>query len=238
VRAVESGNDRSRTRPCQGCVHADSKLLAGIPAAASKVGDTMGAQGNFPDALKFLRDGLAVVDRPAKADRYNATWSYDFGILNERIGTSLAIQGDLDGAMRFYHAKLAIVERLARSDRSHTLWQRDLSLSYNKIGDVLVAQGNVREALKYFRDGLAIREQLVHTAPSNALWQRDLLISWFKIAEAMTKGGDYAHARVEVTRTVIKAQSLVQKFPDVPQFSIDLQMVQNLRSNIERAQGR
>jgi len=42
-----------------------------------RIGDVLVARGNLPEALKSFRDGLAIRDRLAKADRGNAGWQRD-----------------------------------------------------------------------------------------------------------------------------------------------------------------
>ena len=122
-------------------------------------------QGKLDEALKAYRDGLAIRERLAAADRSNAEWQRDLSVSYDKVGDVLVAQGKLDEALKAYRDGLAIRERLAAADRSNTQWQRDLSISYNKVGDVLVAQGKLDEALKAYRDGLAIAERLAAADP-------------------------------------------------------------------------
>ena len=131
------------------------------------LGDVLVAQGKLDEALKAYRDGLAIRERLAAADRSNTEWQRDLSVSYERVGNVLVAQGKLDEALKAYRDGLAIAERLAAADRSNTQWQRDLSVSYDRVGNVLVAQGKLDEALKAYRDSLAIRERLAAADRSN-----------------------------------------------------------------------
>jgi tetratricopeptide (TPR) repeat protein len=125
-------------------------------------------------AAGAYRDGLAIVERGAAADRSNTQWQNDLSLSYGKIGNVLAAQGKLVEALKAYRDSLAIRERLAAADRSNTQWQSDLSLSYDRVSDVLAAQGKLEEALKAYRDSLAIMERLAAADRSNALWQCQL----------------------------------------------------------------
>ena len=52
-----------------------------------RVGDVLVAQGNFPEALKTFREGLAIRERLAAADPGNAGWQRDLSVSYDRVGT-------------------------------------------------------------------------------------------------------------------------------------------------------
>ena len=160
-----------------------------IAGGLDGVGDVLVAQGKLDEALKAYRDGLAIGERLAAADRSNTQWQRDLSVSYDKVGDVLVAQGKLDEALKAYRDSLAIAERLAAADRSNTQWQRDLSVSYNKVGDVLVAQGKLDEALKAYRDGLAIAERLAAADRSNTQWQRDLSVSYDKVGDVLVAQG-------------------------------------------------
>jgi tetratricopeptide (TPR) repeat protein len=155
------------------------------------------AQGNLPEALKSFRDGLAIMERLAKADPNNAGWQRDLMVSYNRVGSVLLAQGNLPEALKSFHDGLAIAERLAKADPNNAGWQRELTVPYIKIGDVLRAQGNLPEALKYFRDGLAIMERLAKADPNNVQWRNDLKVIIDRIgalAYGFVLAGDFSNA--------------------------------------------
>ena len=147
------------------------------------------AQGKLDEALTACRDGLAIAERLAAADRSNTEWQRDLSVSYERVGNVLVAQGKLDEALKAYRDGLAIRERLAAADRSNTQWQRDLSGAFKKVGDVLVAQGKLDEALKSYRDGLAIAERLAKADQTNAQWQFDLVTSHWRTCAGGRRAG-------------------------------------------------
>ena len=153
------------------------------------LGDVLVAQGKLDEALKAYRDGLAIAERLAAADRSNTQWQRDLSVSYDRVGNVLVAQGKLDEALKAYRDDLAIAERLAAADRSNTQWQRDLSVSYERVGNVLVAQGKLDEAVKAYRDGLAIAERLAAADRSNTQWQRDLSVSYERVGDVLVAQG-------------------------------------------------
>jgi tetratricopeptide (TPR) repeat protein len=91
-------------------------------------GDTYLSLGDLEQALKAYRNGLAIRERLAAADRTNTLWRRDLSVSYGKIGEVLLAQGKLDEALRAYRDGLAIAERLAAADRSNAAWQRDLSV--------------------------------------------------------------------------------------------------------------
>jgi tetratricopeptide (TPR) repeat protein len=150
-----------------------------------KVGEVLAAQGKLEEALKAYRDGLAIAEPLAAADRSNAQWQRDLGIWYRKVGEVLAAsyqkvgdvraaQGKLEEALKAYRDGFAIVERLAAADRSNTQWQRDLAVGHAKLASVYLRLGNVADASETLRKGREIMARLVTIAPSNAHWKEDL----------------------------------------------------------------
>ena len=174
-----------------------------------KVGDVLVAQGKLDEALKAYRDGLAIGERLAAADRSNSGWQRDLSVSYNKVGDVLVAQGKLDEALKAYRDSLAIRERLAAADRGNSGWQRDLSVSYNRVGDVLVAQGKLDEALKAYRDSLAIRERL--PPPIRGQQMADDLQSAIERIRVpwhirFALAGDFAKASPWPTRHLARAQ--------------------------------
>jgi tetratricopeptide (TPR) repeat protein len=94
------------------------------------------AQGKVDEALKAYRDGLAIAERLAAADRSNTEWQRDLSGSYEKVGNVLVAQGKLDEALKAYRDGLAIAERLATADRSNKNWQNDLQALIGKIGGI------------------------------------------------------------------------------------------------------
>ena len=50
----------------------------------------LAAQGKLEEALKAYRDGLAIVERGAAADRSNTQWQNSLSLSYEKVGTVLS----------------------------------------------------------------------------------------------------------------------------------------------------
>jgi tetratricopeptide (TPR) repeat protein len=119
----------------------DRQVLVGL----TRHGDALMAQGNLPEALKTYRDGLAIIDRLAKADPGNGVLQHNLGVSNERVGDVLMAQGNLAEALKSYRAKQAIISRLTKASPSNDSWQRDRGRAIRRQG--FVAPGAFGPAL-------------------------------------------------------------------------------------------
>jgi hypothetical protein len=59
-----------------------------LSVSYDRVGDVLVAQGNLPEALKSFRDGLAIAERLAQADRGNAGWQFDFVVSHWKLAAN------------------------------------------------------------------------------------------------------------------------------------------------------
>ncbi|MEZ5842979.1 MAG: tetratricopeptide repeat protein [Hyphomicrobiaceae bacterium] len=98
------------------------------------IGDVLVAQGNLPEALKSFREGLAIAERLAAADKGNAGWQRDLSVSFNKIGDVLVAQGNLPEALKSFVS--CDRERLAAADKGNAGWQFDLGISHERIGDV------------------------------------------------------------------------------------------------------
>ena len=100
------------------------------------------AQGKLDEALKAYRDGLAIAERLAAADRSNTQWQRDLSVSYDKVGDVLVAQGKLDEALKAYRDGLAIASASpppiaaipsgsaicrSRTRRSATCWWRRAS---------------------------------------------------------------------------------------------------------------
>ena len=101
------------------------------------------AQGKLEEALKAYRDGLAIRERLAAADRSNTQWQRDLSISYNKIGDVLVAQGNLPEALKSFRDGLAIADRLAQADPGNAGWQRDLIVSYVKLAETDPSQARI-----------------------------------------------------------------------------------------------
>jgi tetratricopeptide (TPR) repeat protein len=227
------------------------RLLAGLAAektddltyqrdlsvAYGTVGDVLVAQGNLPEALKSFRDGLAIMERLAKADPDNAGWHRDLSLFYNRVGSVLVAQGNLPEALKSFRDGLAIAERLAKAYPDKVGWQADLSIFYNSVGDVLVAQGNLPEALQSHRDSLAIMERVTRAAPDNAGWQSDLSVCYGKVGDVLLAQGNLPEALKSFRNGLAIVERLAKADPSNAGWQRDLTVSYDRVGEVLLAQG-
>ena len=100
------------------------------------VGDVLKAQGKLDEALKAYRDGLAIRERLAAADRSNTQWQRDLSISYEKVGDVLVAQGKLEEALKAYRDGLAIVQRLVFLSPNNKQFRDDLNSVIDRIGNI------------------------------------------------------------------------------------------------------
>ena len=157
---------------------------------SENLGDVLLDRGNLEEALKFFRDGLAIVERFDAANPGNITWQRGVRVFYNGIGAVLARQGNLDDALKLYRDSLATSRRLAAAEPGNTEKQRDLFLSYDRIAVMLERQGKLNDALRFHRGGLAVAEGLVAAYPNNTNWQRDVSVSYHSIGGVLERQGN------------------------------------------------
>ena len=132
-------SSRRRSRPTATASPSASGSPPPIPATRgwqrdlsvsyNKIGDVLVAQGKLDEALKAYRDGLAIAERLAAADRSNTQWQRDLSVSYNKIGDVLVAQGKLDEALKAYRDGLAIRERLAAADpQQHAVAARSVGV--------------------------------------------------------------------------------------------------------------
>ena len=112
------------------------------------------AQGKLDEALKAYRDGLAIAERLAEADRSNADGSAIFGFLRQGRRRAGGAQGNSTRRLRPTTTASPSASGWPPPTRQHRVAARPLGRLLHKVGDVLEAQGKLDEALKTYRDGL------------------------------------------------------------------------------------
>ena len=71
------------------------------------------ARGKLEEALKAYRNGRAIAERLAAADRSNTQCHRDLSVSYGKVGDVLKALGKLEEALKAYRDSLAIAERLA-----------------------------------------------------------------------------------------------------------------------------
>ena len=107
-----------------------------LAVAYNRVGDVPVAQGNLPEAFKFYRDSLAIVDRLAKTDPGNAGWQRDLAVSYGRVATVERRLNAREEAVRKFRLGRGIIEHLAQRSPNNTVLAKDLAWFNGCIADL------------------------------------------------------------------------------------------------------
>jgi tetratricopeptide (TPR) repeat protein len=70
-----------------------------LNASYGKVGDVLLAQGKLDEALKAYRDGFAIAERLAAADRSNTQWQADLASSHSKLASVYLRLGNVAGSL-------------------------------------------------------------------------------------------------------------------------------------------
>ena len=166
----------------------------------AKLGHTL-RTSNPDEALRTLKEALALAERWSKIDPQNQEWQRELSVSYEFIGDVLMARGNWTDSLKYFQDGLAVADRLAKSDPDNRGYAHGLANLYFRDGEVLDEQGNQVEALKNFQEAMAIAESLIHADPGNADWHSDFVRSLSEVSRLRLASGDtagalavYAHA--------------------------------------------
>jgi hypothetical protein len=126
------------------------------------------AQGKLDEALKAYRDGLAIAERLAAADRNNTEWQRDLSIAYEKVGDVLVAQGKVEAPISGQGAPEAAPIYGIKIPAGYRDW-RLIAVAHEEgnLNDLLAQLGNdvaiqaFREGKLPFPDGAALELRLV-----------------------------------------------------------------------------
>jgi tetratricopeptide (TPR) repeat protein len=85
------------------------------------------AQGKLDEALKAYRDGLAIMERLAAADRGNTEWQRGLAISRSKLASVYERQGGIADALQELTKARDIMAALVAIAPSNTQWKNDLA---------------------------------------------------------------------------------------------------------------
>jgi tetratricopeptide (TPR) repeat protein len=150
----------------------DRELQASRARMLNEFSMTYRALGRVDEAVKALRDGLAIRQRLAAAEPDNPDLQRAVSESYNSLGVMGQDQNNFDDALKFYRESLTIRTRLAAAAPDDPAAQRAMARIYNNIGDSLMKQGKLDEALDALAHGRAIDERLIAADANNETAQR------------------------------------------------------------------
>jgi hypothetical protein len=103
------------------------------------------AQGKLEEALKAYRDGFAIAERLAAADRSNTEWQRDLAVGYAHLASVYLGLGNVADALAALRRGRDIIATLVAIAQSNAQWKQDLA---RFDGQIASAEGRAQEAGK------------------------------------------------------------------------------------------
>ena len=161
---------------------------------------------NFPDELRKLEPGLAVLETTYRGNFELLKKLYDNNVTGPMLDLPMAAnvlnlagiwvrQGKLEDAARY----LAMIpdhrKHMTEKEWNDPTWQDNLSLAHDQIAEVSTAQGDLKDAQEHYQAALAIRTVWAAQRPNEARWQGLLAASHQNLCKLELDRGNTRAAR-------------------------------------------
>ena len=190
----------------------NNTLQQGLQSNYMSLGWTVESTQDFPLALRYLRQALAVAQGltppgPRVSDRMAGAM---YGIAN-----ILAVTGDPNGALENYR-KAAEIRSAAipgASPAGSAALRTHLAADYTGIAKVLATQGNTSAAIESQQKATLLLEQLSQADPLNATLRDFLADSYAYLGSDLKDKGELEPARQQTDRAIAIYTSLAAADP-------------------------
>ena len=108
----------------------------------SEVGDVLVKQGKLEEALKAYRDGLAIMERLAAADRSNTLWQRNLAVSYTKLASVHPRLGNVAEALVELRKGREIMAALVAIAPDNTQWKKDLAWFDGQIARI---EGQVQQ---------------------------------------------------------------------------------------------
>ncbi len=195
------------------------KLRRGFALILMKVGDI--SDPHQPDAISFLRKGVAILESLAAADPDNGRARREVGWGYFKLGGMLMAAEDYAGAVDSLEKSLAIREKSAAADPQNAQASFDLAGTHIDLADALSATGDAEQAVAHARSSIAIMTGLFATDPGNAAYSRNIAAYHNKLGDIFARAG--ANKNAPVTERLSVWSEARRSYEKAQQFFSDLQ---------------
>jgi hypothetical protein len=187
--------------------------------ALAAAGAAQLAEGRTDDALRSLREGLALAEREVRDDPASVESQQALAAFHGYVGGALVAQDNLDEALESFRRGLAVSENLTKS---HHGLQRDVAAWHERIADVLAAQGKWKEADQSYNQYLFIMRPWVRDEPGDYAQQREFIACYDKLGRVQAAQGETNRMLGSYRLALAVAERVAQANPDNYQDQADL----------------
>jgi eukaryotic-like serine/threonine-protein kinase len=193
---------------------------------AQRLGALLGATDKFGEAQAVLRDGIAVVDDLAAADRTQRKRQLLRATLHGQLSQVQFFAGEIDAYMKNSAFAAAQLETLVAQDPNDRDTALSLNNNYSTRGEYLIQRDRKREsaqlALDDFRKGLAAIQPLHAKNPNDTSLIRPVAIAHDSIGWCLLRLGRPQEAAGEHRRAIELLTPASQRDPSNVQFRAEI----------------
>jgi hypothetical protein len=207
--------DKVASKPDEsGARIANVQIAQAQALSLTNLGSVKEIQGDFPGALTYYDQALAI--RKALADAHTAspTIKSDYAAALDDEGNIFAAQGRLSDAMAVYQLALDLRTQLASQQKAGSLPPQlvlNLAVSEDNIGDTLRDQGKVADASAHYDRARSYLERLVALNDKIFDWQNELALNCDSEGSVLVINGDLQQAMVNYKRCIGIETTLTSK---------------------------
>jgi len=207
--ALRAAQQRRRDQP------ADREARRYIGVVEQRLGDALGLQKRWPEALEHQQASLAVDRELATDNPTSAETQRDLATDYTRLAVAHQALGDLQATLAEHRHALEIRERLRAADPKDSRALTDLAESLVQLADAQAQAGDDPAALADLRRALPLRREQAATDPTNLRWRDDLASALTHLGTTLDSSGDHAAALAALQEALAVRESIAATMPEL-----------------------
>ncbi len=206
--ALLAAREQRRLRP------ADRESRRYVGVVEQRLGDALGVEKRWPEALEHQQASLAVDRELAAASPAGAEAQRDLATDYTRLAIAHLALGDLPATLAEHRQALAIRERLRAADPQDSRALTDLAESLVQLAETQAQTGDYPAALAGLRRALPLRREQAATDPTNLRWRDDLAAALTHYGTTLAKSGDRAAGMAALREALTVRESIAAAQPE------------------------
>jgi non-specific serine/threonine protein kinase/serine/threonine-protein kinase len=207
--ALQAAQQRRRDQP------ADREARRYVGVVEQRLGDALGLQKRWPEALEHHEASLAVDRELATDNRTSAETQRDLATDYTRLAVAHQALGDLQATLAEHRLALEIRERLRAADPKDSRALTDLAESLVQLAGAQADVGDYPAALAGLRRALPLRREQAATDPTNLRWRDDLASALTHLGTILASSGDHAAALAALQEALAVRESIAATMPEL-----------------------
>ncbi|MEO8505772.1 MAG: protein kinase [Acidobacteriota bacterium] len=206
--ALEAAQANRRDHP------EDREARRYVGVVEQRLGDGLGQQKHWAEALEHQKSSLAVDQELAAANSASAETQRDLSTDYTRLAVAYRALGDRAASLVQDRQALAIRERLRAQDPKDSRALTDLAESLVQIAGGEMEGGDYATALTDLRRALPLRREQSAIDPTNLRWKDDLAAALTHYGTALASSGDRTAALTAFHEALSLRESIAATNPE------------------------